>query len=88
MVIVMSQRLFIISKLSIIQVNQINNSVIIKIIILKVMNLKERGLTVGDLMIILIFVISTVFIINKVKDSDKQSYFQIAPNEILTTNKS
>ena len=52
------------------------------------MNLKERGLTVGDLMIILIFVISTVFIINKVKDSDKQSYFQIDPNEILTTNKS
>ena len=52
------------------------------------MNLKERGLTVGDLMIILIFVISTVFIINKVKDSDKQSYFRIAPSEILTTNKS
>ena len=52
------------------------------------MNLKERGLTVGDLMIILIFVISTVFIFNKVKDSDKQSYFQITPNEILTTNKS
>ena len=52
------------------------------------MNLKERGLTVGDLMIILIFVISTIFIINKVRDSDKQSYFQIAPNGILTTNKS
>ena len=52
------------------------------------MNLKERGLTVGDLMIILIFVISTFFIINKVRDSNKQSYFQIAPNEIKTTNKS
>ena len=52
------------------------------------MNLKERGITVGDLMIILIFVISTVFIINRVKDNAKQSYFQIAPNEILTTNKS
>ena len=52
------------------------------------MNLKERGLTVGDLIIILIFVISTVFIINKVKDSDEQTYFQIAPNEIMTTNKS
>ena len=52
------------------------------------MNLKERGLTVGDLMIILIFVISTVFIINKVNESDKQSYFQSAPNEIMTTNKS
>ena len=52
------------------------------------MNLKERGLTVGDLMIILIFVISTVFIINNVKDSNEQTYFQIAPNEIFTTNKS
>ena len=52
------------------------------------MNLKERGLTIGDLVIILIFVISAVFIINKVKDSNKQSYLQIAPNEILTTNKS
>ena len=51
------------------------------------MNLKERGLTVGDLMIILIFVISTFFIINKVKDSNKQSYFQTAANEIITTNK-
>ena len=51
------------------------------------MNLKERGLTVGDLIIILIFVISTVFIINKVKDSDKQTYFQIAPNKILSTYK-
>ncbi len=52
------------------------------------MNLKERGLTVGDLMIILIFVISTVFIFNKVKDSDQQTYFQIPPNEILNINKS
>ena len=52
------------------------------------MNLKERGLTVGDLIVILIFVISTFFIINKVKDSDKDAYFQIAPNETLTTNKS
>ena len=49
------------------------------------MNLKERGFTVGDLMIVLILVISTVFIIDKVKDSNKQTYFQIAPNEILTT---
>ena len=52
------------------------------------MNLKERGITVGDLLLILIFVVSTVFIINKVKDSNKQTYFQITPNEILTTNKS
>ena len=52
------------------------------------MNLKERGVTVGDLLIISVILISTFFIINKVKDSDKQTYFQIAPNEILTTNKS
>ena len=47
------------------------------------MNLKERGLTVGDLIIILIFIISTVFIINKVKDSDKQSNFHVVPNEVI-----
>ena len=52
------------------------------------MNLKERGLTVGDLMIILIFVISTVFIINKFKDSDKQANFETAPIEILIAKKS
>ena len=49
------------------------------------MNLKERGLTVGDLLIILIFVVSTFFIVNKIKESNKQTYFQIVPNEILTS---
>ena len=43
------------------------------------MNLKERGITVGDLVIILIFSISTIFILNKVKDSDKQSYLYVSP---------
>ena len=52
------------------------------------MNLKERGMTVGDLLLILIFVISTVFIINKFKESDKQTYFETAPIEILTAKKS
>ena len=47
------------------------------------MNLKERGITVGDLLLISIFVISTVFIINKVKDNDKYSYFHSAPNESI-----
>ena len=46
------------------------------------MNLKERGITLGDLLLIIVFVISTVFIINKVKDNNKQSYFHITPNEI------
>ena len=48
------------------------------------MNLKERGITVGDLLLILIFVISTVFIINKVKDNNKQAYFHMAPPRIVT----
>ena len=52
------------------------------------MNLKERGVTVGDLLLILIFVISTVFIINKFKESDKQTYFETDPIEILTAKKS
>ena len=51
------------------------------------MNLKERGITVGDLILIIIFVFTTVFIINKVKESDEQTNFQIAPNEILTVKK-
>ena len=51
------------------------------------MNLKDRGITVGDFLLILIFVISTVVIINKFKDSDKQTYFETAPIEILTAKK-
>ena len=37
------------------------------------MNLKERGVTVGDLLIISILIISTVFVINKLKYNDEQS---------------
>ena len=48
------------------------------------MNLKERGITVGDLLLILIFVISTFVIINKVKDNNKQAYLHIAPYRIVT----
>ena len=51
------------------------------------MNLKERGITVGDLLLISIFIISTVFIINKVKDSDNQAFFHIVPHEGITANK-
>ena len=46
------------------------------------MNLKDRGVTVGDLLIISIIIISTIFIINKVKDSDNQSYLYINTNKI------
>ena len=51
----------------------------------KAMNFKDRGLTVGDLLIILIFIISTVFIINKLKTGDKQAYFYTMPYEITTS---
>ena len=48
------------------------------------MNFKERGITVGDLLLILVFVISTILIINKVKEGDNQAYFDLAPSETLT----
>jgi len=51
------------------------------------MNLKERGITVGDLLLILIIVISTIFIINKAKDSEEQAYFHIFPNELMTAKR-
>ena len=51
------------------------------------MNLKERGITVGDLLIILLLVFSTLFVVNKVKERYKQTNFQIVPNEILTAEK-
>ena len=38
------------------------------------MNLKERGVTVGDLLIILIIIISSIFIFKSVKDNDKQTH--------------
>ena len=49
------------------------------------MNLKERGVTVGDLLITSIIIISTIFFINKAKDSDKQSQININPNNISNT---
>ena len=52
------------------------------------MNLKDRGITIGDLLLILIFIISTFFIIDKVKDNNKESYFHKTPNEIMTPKKS
>ena len=51
------------------------------------MNLKERGITVGDLLLIVIFIIATVFIINKIKDKDNQVFLHSTPNEILTAKK-
>ena len=51
------------------------------------MNLKERGITIGDLLIILIIVISTAFIINKNKSNDNQAYFNNATTQMLTAEK-
>ena len=59
----------------------LNGSVIIISIKTKSMNLKERGVTVGDLIIFLIIIISTILIINKVKDSNKQIQSYITPLE-------
>ena len=36
------------------------------------MNLKERGVTVGDLLILLIVIIFSFFIIDKIKDTKTQ----------------
>ena len=50
------------------------------------MNLKERGITVGDLLLIIILLISTIFIINKVKDNGKEARIHITPN-LITPDK-
>ena len=52
------------------------------------MNLKERGITVGDLLIISILIISTVLIINKNKESDDQAHFYKQQIEIIIHTKS
>ena len=46
------------------------------------MNFRERGLTIGDLLLILIFIISTVFILNNFKDNNKQTNNYISPSKI------
>ena len=55
--------------------------------LINAMNLKERGFTVGDLLLILIFIISSFFIINKLRDSDKQNNAYFTLNEISTSLK-
>ena len=47
------------------------------------MNFKERGITVGDLLLIIILIVSTFFIISKVKDNEKQTSYYIMSYEIL-----
>ena len=38
------------------------------------MNLKERGITVGDILIFTILVISVFLIFNRMKENDKKSF--------------
>ena len=39
------------------------------------MNLKERGLTVGDLVILFIIIIATVFIVKNINKDGKSSFY-------------
>ena len=66
--------------------NYINDLAIINKITLEIMNFKERGITVGDLLLIIIFIVSTFFIVSKVKDNEKQTSYYIKSYEILKTN--
>ena len=45
------------------------------------MNLKERGITVGDLLLFVIFIIATVFIVNNVKNNETESSINIFSNQ-------
>tara|TARA_A100000164_G_scaffold38041_1_gene29095 strand:- start:280 stop:438 length:159 start_codon:yes stop_codon:yes gene_type:complete len=49
------------------------------------MNLKERGVTVGDLVVISIIIISTFVILNKVNDKEKQINSFLNTREIYKT---
>ena len=52
------------------------------------MNLKERGITVGDLTLIILIVFSTFFIFNKLEGNEEQAFYQTPRNEILTETNS
>ena len=51
------------------------------------MDFKERGITVGDLLLFSVFMISTLVIFNKIKNNNDKAYFQIAPIEIVINEK-
>ena len=48
------------------------------------MNLRERGITVGDLLIVLIVIISAFFIIKQLKN-DKESSL-LSPSKVISIN--
>ena len=47
------------------------------------MNLKERGVTIGDVLIISVIIISLITIINKIKDNDNQAHLYKNSTEII-----
>ena len=47
------------------------------------MNLKERGITVGDLLIILIIILTTTVVIKKLNNEGKSTLNQIAPEKTI-----
>ncbi|ABM72147.1 Conserved hypothetical protein [Prochlorococcus marinus str. MIT 9515] len=50
------------------------------------MNLKERGVTVGDLLIVSVIIISTIFFINRAEYSDDQSHLYLNISETSKNN--
>ena len=54
--------------------------------IILTMKLRERGITVGDLLIILIIIFSTIFIVNKYKDQKENSLHNMKTEIISLKN--
>ena len=52
------------------------------------MNFKERGITVGDLLILIIVVSSSYLLFNKIKSNDNQSKSNIFKIELIKPIKS
>ncbi len=50
------------------------------------MNFKERGVTVGDLTILLIVILSSFFIINKLKESKTQKQMTNLDQLVMVKN--
>ena len=50
-----------------------------------IMNLKERGITIGDLLIILIFILTTTILVKSFKN-DKKTTFNLSDQEQIYNN--
>ena len=67
-------------------VNQVKKA-IFKQNIFFIMNLKERGITVGDLLIILIIIITSTILIKSFNKDKKTTHFYYYSNQELATYK-